>query len=101
MRVRRTGKSYAHPLIILIAAPNEGASTRFGVTASKAVGGAVSRNKAKRRIRAAVQPLIPAIRIGWDLIFVARAPLVDAEWTELCKSLSTLLKRAHLLDDRQ
>jgi len=101
MRVRRTGKSYAHPLIILIASPNQQLFSRFGVSASKAVGGAVSRNRAKRRMRAAVQICLPTIKSGWDIILIARAPLVDAEWPHLIEALNALLKRAQLLDNGQ
>lgn len=98
MRVRRTGKSYAHPLIILIASPNELSLSRFGVSASKAVGGAIARNRAKRRIRAAIYHFLPTIQAGWDLILIARAPLVDAEWSHVCEALKVLLKRARIID---
>jgi ribonuclease P protein component len=101
MRVRRTGKSYAHPLIILIASPNKSPISRFGVSASKAVGGAVSRNRAKRRIRAAVHPYLPTIKSGWDILLIARAPLVNAEWPRIEEAMDVLLKRAQLLDNEQ
>jgi ribonuclease P protein component len=99
MRVRRTGKSYAHPLIILIASPNERSNSRFGISASKAVGGAVSRNRAKRRIRAAIQSCLAAVKDGWDILLIARAPLLKAEWPQVCEAVHAVLKRAHLLDD--
>jgi ribonuclease P protein component len=98
MRVRRTGKSYAHPLLILIAAPNEQPTTRFAITASKAVGKAVSRNRAKRRIRAAVNFHLPVIKPGWDLVLIARAPLVNANWANILMALKSLLARAQLFD---
>ena len=101
MRVRRTGKSYAHPLIILIASPNEQPNSRFAVSASRAVGGAVSRNRAKRRIRAAVHSNLPTIKTGWDIILIARAPLIDAEWPRVHEALKALLRRAQLLDNGQ
>jgi ribonuclease P protein component len=100
MRVRRTGKSYAHPLIILIASPNEHSNSRFGISASKAIGGAVSRNRAKRRIRAAIHSYLAAVKDGWDIILIARAPLLDAEWPQICEAVHTVLKRAYLLDDK-
>jgi ribonuclease P protein component len=95
--VRRTGRSYAHPFVVLISAPNELSLTRFGVSASKAVGNSVSRNRAKRRIRAAIHSILPMVRPGWDVLVVARAPLVDAEWPELCKVLKDLLNEAKIL----
>ncbi|MFQ5921887.1 MAG: ribonuclease P protein component [Anaerolineales bacterium] len=91
-RVRRTGKSYAHPLVLLIASPSIGEYSRYGVTASRAIGGAVRRNRAKRRMRAALQKFEPGP--GWDLILVARPGLDEAPWSELVEAISNLLKKA-------
>jgi ribonuclease P protein component len=93
-RVRRTGKSYAHPLTILVVAPNEKGISRFGVSASRAVGGAVARNRAKRRLREVIRGNLPQIQPGWDIILIARSPAVNAKWTALCESITGLLKRA-------
>jgi len=96
-RVRRTGKSYAHPLVILISSPNELPITRFGVTASKAVGGAVLRNRAKRRIRAAIHSVLPKVNAGWDILIIARAPIIEAEWSRICEVVQDLLKKSKIL----
>ncbi len=96
--MRRTGNSYAHPLVVLISSPNELALTRFGVTASKAVGSAVSRNRAKRRIRASIQSILPKVKGGWDVLVIARAPVLDADWSEIGKALQKLLKQAMILE---
>jgi ribonuclease P protein component len=97
MRVRRTGNSYAHPLVILISSPNKLAFTRFGVAASKAVGSAVSRNRAKRQIRAAIHSILPKVKAGWDVLLIARASMMDADWSELYDALQDLLKQAMIL----
>jgi ribonuclease P protein component len=99
LRVRRSGKSYAHPLIVLIALTNDSMDLRIGVTASLAVGKAVQRNRAKRRIRACVRSLVAIIRPGADLIFVARRPIAQADSHELCQAIRSLLRRAGLLED--
>lgn len=55
------------------AQPPEGAA-RIGFTASKKVGGAVVRNRAKRRLRALVDAVAPErARRGWDYVLIARA----------------------------
>lgn len=47
---------------------------RIGFTASKKVGNAVARNRAKRRLRALARATLPAhARPGWDYVLVARA----------------------------
>ena len=96
-RVRRTGKSYAHPLSILVIAPNGRGISRFGVSASRAVGGAVARNRAKRRMREILRKNLPDIEAGWDILLIARSPIVDAEWKQLFESITGLLKRAGIL----
>ena len=46
---------------------------RVGYTASKKIGNAVARNRAKRRLRAAVHQILrPMARTGWDYVLVAR-----------------------------
>ena len=91
-RVRRTGKSYAHPLVLLIASQSAGEQARYGVTASRAVGGAVRRNRAKRRMRAAMHDF--ELNPGKDLILVARPGLDEAPWLELVEAVGILLKKA-------
>lgn len=91
-RVRRTGKSYAHPLVLLIASPSSAEHSQFGVSASRAVGGAVARNRAKRRMRAVLKEF--SFDPGWDLILVARPGLGEAPWTELVEAVNSLLKKA-------
>jgi ribonuclease P protein component len=96
-RVRRFGKSYAHPLVVLITSPNQEMTVHVGVTASRSVGGAVDRNRAKRRIRACIEPLFPALRPGWDLIFLARKDILRADFKEVKSAFFSLLNRANLL----
>jgi len=90
--VRRTGKSYAHPLILLIASRSTGERCRYGVTANRSVGGAVKRNRAKRRMRTALQEF--NLNPGWDLILSARPGLDEAPWDDLIRAIGNLLKRA-------
>ncbi len=96
-RVRRFGKSYAHPLIVLVTLPDEEMAVQVGVAASRSVGKAVERNRVKRRIRSAVEEIYPAIRPGWKVIFLARKPILSVEFKEIKAALGALLKEAGLL----
>ena len=97
-RVRGLGKSYAHPLIVLITLPNELEQPRIAVVAGRHVGKAVIRNRAKRLIRAAISPLITSIKPGWDILLIARKPIVDATYHDTEQALMILLHRAHLVN---
>ncbi len=96
-RVRRSGKSYAHPLVVLYALKSDHDGVRVGVSAGLAVGNAVKRNRAKRLLRAAMNELMDQTALGSDLLLIARAPLPDANIEQTRAALSNLLKRADLL----
>lgn len=96
-RVRRFGKSYAHPLVVLIVQPGEGPNVRVGVTAGKTVGSAVRRNRAKRLLRAAMQRFLPDLAGGYDLLLIARQPLAESTLAQTQAALQALLRRAGLL----
>jgi ribonuclease P protein component len=98
-RVRRLGKSFAHPLVVLIVLPNETDAVRCGIAASKAIGNAVKRNRAKRQIRAALFPLLVAIQPGWDVIILARRPIVGATTSQIYEAIAGLLRRSRLLQE--
>jgi ribonuclease P protein component len=107
-RVRRDGKSYAHPLVVLIVQNNDQPRVRVGVAAGKPVGTAVIRNRTKRLLREAMRILIPNIVLrhslrsqdnasGLDLILVARPALASASLADTQHALLNLLQRAKIL----
>ena len=98
-RVRRDGKSNAHPLIVLVALENQLSITRVGVTAGKRVGNAVKRNRAKRLMRAAARVLHPNIKKGYDIIIIARKPIIQSKMPQVRAALQGLLERAQLIED--
>lgn len=95
-RVRQTGKSYTHPFVVLTVLPNPQGGVRVGIAASKALGGAVQRNRAKRRLRAVLNGFLPMLPDGWDLVLIARKPVLAAGFDDLRQAVSHLLQRASL-----
>ena len=93
-RVKQSGKSFANPLLILIKQPNPNGTIQIGITAGKAVGNAVLRNRAKRRIRASLNSFLSNLQPGWDLVFLARKPISNATYLELMEAEKQLLNRA-------
>ena len=65
-----------------------------GLTASRAVGGAVERNRARRRLREAARQLLPELGApGVDYVLVARKAAPDAPWPLLLDDLRNALIR--------
>lgn len=95
-RVRREGRLWTHPLVILIASRSDQPEPRFGVAAGKSVGGAVQRNRAKRRLREAARRMQSAAAPGWDILLIARPPLIKAPWSDLMRAVTDLAQRAKL-----
>jgi ribonuclease P protein component len=96
-RVRRTGKSYAHPLVVLLARPNQLTRSRFGVTTSRSVKHAVDRNRAKRLLRETLRRRLTTIRPGWDILLIARPRLALASWQTVQQVIDDLLAQANLM----
>ena len=96
-RVRRSGKSYAHPLVVLIVQTHDQPRVKVGVAAGRTVGTAVRRNRAKRLLREVMRTFIPHITPGLDLILIARPGLVSATLEETRHALLNLLQRAQIL----
>jgi len=70
---------------------------RVGFTCSKKVGGAVRRNRAKRRLRAAAAAVLPhAARPGWDYVLIGLAEATAARpFAALKTDLYEALERLH------
>jgi ribonuclease P protein component len=96
-RVRRTGKSYAHPLFVLFVSPSPPPARRVAFSAGKGIGGAVERNRAKRRLREAVRPQLGSLAEGWDLLLVARSGAVTADFADLASAVRLLFQKAGVL----
>ncbi|NIO43482.1 MAG: ribonuclease P protein component [Burkholderiales bacterium] len=96
-RVRISGRSWVNHWLVLSAVANDLGHVRVGVSASRRIGGAVTRNRARRLIREAVRPRLNKIDGGWDLVFIARAPLGSATFHQVDQAVAQLLRRAKLL----
>lgn len=94
--MRSSGRSWAHPLLVLYAAPGPGAQPRVGFAVSRRLGKAVARNRVKRRLREAVRRRYPELAPGYDIVLVARAGAAEASFDELASAVDQLLRRARL-----
>lgn len=75
----------------LFVLPNSLDRSRLGVSATRKIGGAVERNRAKRRMREMFRT--SALPSGMDLVVVVRRDLIDAPWDDLLNDFRALLGR--------
>ncbi|OUY01025.1 MAG: ribonuclease P protein component [Hyphomonadaceae bacterium TMED5] len=67
-----------------------------GFTTTRKIGGAVVRNRARRRLRVASRELLPQHALpGFDYVFIARAGTATAPWDRLLDDVETALIRLH------
>ncbi|MBO88000.1 MAG: ribonuclease P protein component [Rickettsiales bacterium] len=102
LRVAAAKNSRALRGLVLQASPNSNNSEdiRVGYTASRRVGDAVTRNRARRRLRAAVGEVMPlhAAR-GFDYVVIARAATVARPFVALRDDLESALKHLKVWRD--
>lgn len=97
-RVYGRGKSYVHPHCVLYVAKNRLGYTRIGLTATKKVGHAVQRNRARRVMKAAIDEHLDHNIGGYDLIFVARGMTPKLKSWQLSSVVAKLFAQAGLPD---
>lgn len=102
-RIRKEGRSVANPLLVLLQTKNAEGTNRFGFAVGKRIGGAVVRNKVKRRLREHLRLAWQAgrLRTGVDILVIARDKASDASYATLSRALDDLLKRSGLLIRRK
>ena len=103
LRVARRGRRWATPGLVMQACPAEdGAAGDIGIglTASRKVGKAVARNRARRRLRALARDYLPRHAVpGHDYVLIARAATVTRPFIALRQDLKQALQRLDLYRD--
>jgi len=94
--IRQSGQSVSDERMVLVFVPNGLDYSRAAVLASKAVGGAVQRNRCKRILRARLAQFWAEIKPGFDILIVARKHLLVSTPSEVDQSFQKLLVRAGL-----
>ena len=80
-------------------ARNRKGKVQVGFSVSKKIGNSVMRNRAKRRLKACFSPLLPQVKTGYNLIFIARSESLTAPFLSMQKSMVSALKRAGVFEE--
>ena len=96
-KVKHSGKSWVHPLAVLQVIKNSQPYSRIGFVASRHVGNAVKRNRAKRLMREAFGYHDANILAGWDLLLIARPTIGNCKVDDVIAAIYYLLSQSALL----
>jgi ribonuclease P protein component len=95
--VQGAGTSRSHPLFSARFLKTDLETTRFGLSTGRKLGGAVVRNRVRRRLRETLRVMAPSFQPGWDVLIIARPAIVDADQAALSTALRRLLQRGGVL----
>lgn len=96
LAVYEFGKAFADGMLVIKVLPNHLSATRCGYSVSKEIGKATVRNRVKRLLKENVRKL--DIIQGWDIVFIARRRIVEADYDRLGKVVIKLMRRAGILE---
>jgi len=94
------GTVRSHPLMVVRIRRTDLEATRFGLSTGRKLGGAVVRNRVRRRLREALRAMAPSFQPGWDVLIIARPPVIGADFQALASALQNLLRRGGVLGGR-
>jgi len=90
LQASRTIRS--HPLMTARFRRTDLDQVRFGFATGRTIGGAVVRNRTRRRLREALRVMAPLFQPGWDVLIIARPALATADHQALVEVLEWLLR---------
>ena len=92
--IGRHGTVRSSRLLVLRSMRTAGPRTRVGLSTPRTLGGAVQRNRVRRRLRDLLREQLNATDGGLDLLLIARPEAGTASYSELREALRSLLERS-------
>jgi len=94
-RVYDQGARFHTPFFSAFFLRNDVGERRYGITVTRKIGGAVTRNRCKRRLREVVRKYEPGASWtdGFDLVLNVKAGLAEADFKQLQESFSHVMNR--------
>ena len=90
--VYRQGKRRSNSHFTVFSKANDQPESRFGFSIKRALGGAVMRNRIRRRLREVIRLHRQEISAGWDIVIHPKPNVATAQFTTLTAELLKLLK---------
>jgi len=98
-RLYNRGKSFVSKHAVVYCSKNFSTINKLGITVSTKLGGAVQRNRIRRRLKEIYRLNEPALRKGYNIVIVARHGSRDAMWKDLESSVLYLFRKLGLYQD--
>ncbi len=93
-RVYKDGRRRTSQHFVVFYRTSSGDTTRLGISVKRALGGAVLRNRIRRRIREIFRTHRQEIAAGWDIVIHPRSAVATADFAALSAELTSLLQKA-------
>lgn len=96
-QVYKKGKSIVNRQVVMYYVKNQSEINQVGFSVSKKVGKAVVRNRVKRLMKESYRANAENIKVGYDIVFVARVRVKDSSYQEVEKAMLHCFKKSKLL----
>jgi ribonuclease P protein component len=97
--VYESGRKFTDPFFHIFIVPGRDEIVRFGITATRRLGGAVIRNRIKRVLRESMRQLSPVILPGFDVVILARPLMSKMKEPTVRSHLMKIFRQAGVLPE--
>jgi len=98
--IYQDSRSLAAKNVVLFVRQREDSQLKIGFSVSKKIGKAYKRNHVKRRMRHIAQENLANIKMGYELVFLARTPIKEASYQQIRKDMVYLLKKSGIWHEK-
>lgn len=95
-KVYSEGRYYVEKYVVMYIIKNDSALNRVGFSVSKKVGNSVVRNRIKRLMKEAFRKSAGNTKLGYDMVFTARAGSGSADYSKIERNIISILNKAKL-----
>lgn len=98
LKVIKNNRPYKNNYFLLFVLKNDVCRYRFGISISKKVGNAVTRNRIKRQIKSILDENKKRYKKDYDCIIIVDRKIINLTFFEIRENLNNLILKANILD---